>query len=161
VDYLHTEPLSKLVILPMDGSPPIICLKCGSYIVWSTQPHLVYRTPTRVCHTEEQCVCHTEEQCVCHTEEQLVSPVTRPLLGKRCWPAWPHYTLPHPNGKRRSQGESSDGGGNASFHDLRCSRHPAHRAPGSPQTPAQAPRAPEDQGHSPERPRTGANDTRC
>jgi len=82
VDYRHTEPLSKLVILPMDGSPPIICLKCGSYLVWSTQPHLVYRTPTRVghteeqcvCHTEEQCVCHTEEQCVCHTEEQLVSP---------------------------------------------------------------------------------------
>jgi hypothetical protein len=66
VDYLHTEPLSKLVILPMDGSPPIICLKCGSYLVWSAQTHLVYRTPT--------CVCHTEEQCVCHTERQLVSP---------------------------------------------------------------------------------------
>jgi hypothetical protein len=55
---MHTEPLSKLVILTMDGYPPIICLKCGSYLVWSTQPHLVYRTPT----------------CVCHTEEQLVSP---------------------------------------------------------------------------------------
>jgi hypothetical protein len=74
----------------MDGFSPIICLKCGSYIVWSTQPHLVYRTPT--------CVCHTEEQCVCHTEEQLVSPVTSPLLGKRCWPAWPHYNEDHGHG---------------------------------------------------------------
>jgi len=66
VDYLHTEPLSKLVVLPMNGSPPIICLKCGSNLVWIAQPYLVYRTPN--------CVCHTEEQCVCHTEEQLVSP---------------------------------------------------------------------------------------
>jgi len=50
VDYLHTEPLSKLVILPMNGSPPIIFLKCGSYLVCSTQPHLVCQTPNCVSH---------------------------------------------------------------------------------------------------------------
>jgi hypothetical protein len=73
-------------------------------------------------------------------------------------PITPSHTQ---TGSTDLRGESSDGGGNASFHDLRCSRHSAHWVPGSPQTPAQAPRAPEDQGHSPERPRTGANDTRC
>jgi hypothetical protein len=51
----------------------------------------------------------------------------------------PITPLPHPNGMHRSQEESSDGGGSASFHDLCCSQH---RAPGKPQTPAQTPQAP-------------------
>jgi hypothetical protein len=55
-----------------------------------------------------------KHQLVCVTPKNNWSPpVTSPLLGKRCWPAWPHYTLPHPNGKHRYQGESSYGGGNA------------------------------------------------
>ncbi|KAL4157655.1 hypothetical protein PRNP1_006672 [Phytophthora ramorum] len=45
------------------------------------------------------------------------------LLGNWCRPAWPHYTLPHPNGKHLSQGESSDEEGPASFRILRPSEH--------------------------------------